>query len=85
MSREDVTGFSFDSFANGEGFGFGNFSQNVYGMGFDDFMNYQEGFGFGNFDFESDSAPLGDGLLLLCGMAVLRMRRKKSAMHNPRF
>lgn len=78
-------GFSFDSFANGEGFGFGNFSQNVYGMGFDDFMNYQEGVSFGNFDFESDSAPLGDGLLLLCGMAVLRMRRKKSAMHNPRF
>lgn len=75
--REDVTGFSFGNFLNGEGFGFGNFSQNVYGMGFEDFMDYHEGMDFSGFDFENgNNVPLDGGLLLLCGFAMLRLKSK---------
>lgn len=44
------------------------------GLNFGGFLVDEEGTYFGDFEFED--APLGNGLLLLCGMAVLRLRRK---------
>lgn len=88
-NRDGSTGFSFDNFNNGEGFAFGNFNDNLNGLGFGNFSLNEGGFGFGNFggdgdgfnfgvfDFEGGDVPPGDGILLLCGLAMIRLRKKE--------
>ena len=56
------------------GFDFGNFSDKEYGFDFNGFNKDENGFSFGEFDYED--VTFGGRLLLLGGMAVLRLRRK---------
>lgn len=76
VNRDGSMGFSFDNFSNGEGFGFGNFNGNLNGMGFGGFGDGGGGYSFCDFGFEGDDAPLDGGPLLLCGLAILRLKPK---------
>lgn len=72
MERDvNATGFNFNNFEHGGGLGFNSFS-NLNGFGFDDF-NDNDGFDIGNFDFLD--VPVGNGLLLLTSLSILRLRR----------
>ena len=76
-SENDLMGFDFGNFNNEEnGFDFGNFSDKEHGFDFNGFNKDENGFSFGEFDYED--VTLGGGLLLLGGMAVLRLRRKNN-------
>lgn len=61
-NREGNAGFNFKSFSGTQdlGFNFGGFSGNG-----------GDGFSFGNFNHIPDNVPLGNGLLLLAGFALL--------------
>ena len=73
-------GFSFDDFngAQGNGFYFGGFNgSGGNGFDFDDFNGAGgNGFFFDNFTGNPDGVPLGSGLLLLTGFALLWRKRK---------
>ena len=58
------------------GFDFGNFSTEEFGFDFGGFSKEENGLNFGEFDFEDVDAALGNGLLLLSGLAFVRLRFK---------
>ena len=59
------------------GFNFGHFSTDETGFNFGHFSTDETGLNFGEFDFVDVEAPLGSGLLLLSGLAFVRLRIKK--------
>ena len=59
------SGQDFGSMTNGQGFSF-------------NFFGDEDGLGFKDFGFESDAAPLGNGLLLLTAASLIYLRRKDS-------
>lgn len=69
-NREGNAGFNFDGFSSPQGNGFD----------FDDFSGSgANGFSFDNFNSTPDNVPLGNGLLLLAGLAGLwRMGKGKN-------
>ena len=85
------TGFGFDEFSEQSeyGFGFGNFYDNLNGLGFDGFggdggLGFDDfgndgGLGFGSFDFvgEDGEVPLGSGTLFLCSLAAAYLVKKR--------
>ena len=77
--RYGNAGFNFDDFSSpqGNGFGFGGFSgSGGNGFNFDDFNGSGgNGFFFDNFNHTPDNVPLGSGLLLLAGFALLWRRK----------
>lgn len=79
--RDGSTGFSFDNLSNGVGLGFGNFNDNLNGLNFGGFGNEGDGFDFGNFELDGSDVPLGNGLLLLTGFALL-WRKRKAMSHE---
>ena len=77
-SEEDMMGFVFGNFNNEtNGFDFGQFSTDEFGFNFGDFSDEENGFNFGEFDLEDVDASLGNGLLMLSGLAFVRLRIKK--------
>ena len=80
-NRDGSAGFNFNDFSSQQGFGFnfGGFSGNGgNGFSFDDFSNNGgDGFSFGNFNHTPDNVPLGNGLLLLTGSALLWLKKKR--------
>lgn len=46
------------------------------GLNFGGFSADDDGLNFGDFEMESENAPVGSGVLLLSGFAVLRLRRQ---------
>ena len=59
------SGQDISSMSNGQGFSF-------------NFFGDEDGLGFKDFGFESDAAPLGNGLLLLTAASLIYLRRKDS-------
>ena len=55
----------FGSMTSGQGFSF-------------NFFGDEDGLGFKDFGFETDAAPLGNGLLLLTAASLIYLRRKDS-------
>ncbi len=75
LNRDVSEGFSFGDFdSNTFGLNFSEFITNETGLNFDGMNDDESGLSFGNFEYED--VALGNGLLLLGGMAVLRLRRK---------
>lgn len=78
--RDGNAGFDFNDFSpqQGLGFNFGGFDGNGgNGFNFDDFNGSEGGgFSFDNFNHNPDNAPLGNGILLLAGCALLWRKRK---------
>ena len=75
LNRDVSEGFSFGDFdSNTFGLNFSEFITNETGLNFDGMNDDESGLSFG--DFEYEDVALGNGLLLLGGMAVLRLRRK---------
>lgn len=75
LNRDVSEGFSFGNFdSNTLGLNFSEFITNETGLNFDGMNDDESGLSFGNFEYED--VALGNGLLLLGGMAVLRLRRK---------
>ena len=63
------------------GFNFGHFSTDETGFNFGHFSTDETGLNFGEFDFVDVEAPLGSGLLLLSGLAILRLRVKNKKIN----
>ena len=77
VSQASQSGLNFGGFsADEDGLNFGGFSADEDGLNFGDFGTDEDGLNFGDFEMESENAPVGSGVLLLSGFAVLRLRRQ---------
>ena len=65
------SGQDFGSMTGGQGFSFS-------------FFGDEDGLGFKDFGFESDAAPLGNGLLLLTAASLIYLRRRDSKTQRRR-
>lgn len=76
VSQASQSGLNFGGFSTDEnGLDFGDFSTDDDGLNFGDFGTDENGLKFGDFEMEAENAPAGSGVLLLSGLAVLRLRR----------
>lgn len=71
--------------AQNDAFFYENYEQRIennhIGFNFGHFSTDETGLNFGEFDFVDVEAPLGSGLLLLSGLAILRLRVKNKKIN----
>lgn len=71
--------------AQNDAFFYENYEQRIennhIGFNFGHFSTDETGLNFGEFDFDDVEAPLGSGLLLLSGLAILRLRVKNKKIN----
>ena len=58
------------------GLSFSEFAADELGLNFGGFLKDENGLNFGEFEFEDVDVTLGSGLLLLSGMAFLRLKTR---------
>lgn len=71
--------------AQNDAFFYENYEQRIennhIGFNFGHFSTDETGLNFGEFDFDDVEAPLGSGLLMLSGLAFVRLRIKKKKIN----
>lgn len=74
--REEGLQFDMLESAQSKGLSFGEFAADELGLNFGGFLKDENGLNFGEFEFEDVDVTLGSGLLLLSGMAFLRLKTR---------
>lgn len=70
-------GFNFGHFSTDEtGLNFGDVNTGENGFNFGDYNTSDDGLKFSGFEMEAENATIGSGVLLLSGLAVLRLRKQ---------
>lgn len=70
-------GLEFGVFSTDEyGLNFGDVNTGENGFNFGDYNTSDDGLKFSGFEMEAENATIGSGILLLSGLAVLRLRKQ---------